>query len=42
MNFAAEEYDGGSSLHVNQPASQPMSAHAFKDEEAQPHFKFEI
>jgi hypothetical protein len=23
MNFAAEEYDAGASLHVSQPASQP-------------------
>jgi hypothetical protein len=23
MNFVAEEYDAGASLHVNQPASQP-------------------
>jgi hypothetical protein len=32
MNFAAEEYDAGASLHVNQPASQPTSAHTFNEE----------
>jgi hypothetical protein len=31
MNFVAEEYDVGASLHVSQPASQ--SARAFKAEE---------
>jgi hypothetical protein len=34
MNFAAEEYDAGASLHVIQPTSQPAtSARAFKAEE---------
>jgi hypothetical protein len=30
MNFTAEEYDAGASLHVSQPAT---SVHAFKAEE---------
>jgi hypothetical protein len=43
MNFAAEEYDAGASLHVSQPASQPRQAHAFKAEERRsPHLKFEL
>jgi hypothetical protein len=43
MNFAAEEYDAGASLHVSQPASQPRQAHAFKVEERRnPHLKFEL
>jgi hypothetical protein len=29
MNFVAEEYDARASLHINQPASQPTSTHAF-------------
>jgi hypothetical protein len=43
MNFSAEEYDAGASLHVSQPASQPRRARAFKAErEAQPHLKSEL
>jgi hypothetical protein len=43
MNFAAEEYDAGASLHVSQPASQP-SRQDFKSciqERRNPHLKFE-
>jgi hypothetical protein len=43
MNFAAEEYDVGESLHVIQPANQPCQAHTFKAEERRnPHLKLEL
>jgi hypothetical protein len=43
MNFIAEEYDAGASLHTNHvPASQPTSTHTFNEEKrllALSHFK---
>jgi hypothetical protein len=36
MDFS---FDAGASLHVNQPASQPTSAHTFNEERRNPHFK---
>jgi hypothetical protein len=44
MNFAAEEYDAGASLHVSQPASQSVKIQiAFKAEERRcPHFDLEL
>jgi hypothetical protein len=43
MNFAAEEYDAGASLHVIQLASQPYQVRAFKmKKEVQSTFKSEL
>jgi hypothetical protein len=44
MNFAAEEFDAGASLHVSQPASQPRRVNSNRalKREAQPHLKSEL
>jgi hypothetical protein len=43
MNFVAEEFDAGASLHISQPTSQPCRACAFKAEErGATSFKFEL
>jgi hypothetical protein len=43
MNFAAEEYDAGASLHVSQPASQPRQrVHSRLKRGATLVFNFEI
>jgi hypothetical protein len=43
MNFAAEEYDAGASLHDSQPAASHVSEFKSCDEErCSPHLKFEL
>jgi hypothetical protein len=42
MNFVAEEYDAGASLHVSQPTSQPRQQISNRIQERHnPHLKFE-
>jgi hypothetical protein len=39
MNFAAEEYDAGASLHVSQPASHVSGFKSRAEERRNPHFQ---